>query len=613
MLPTVADMNSIQELHESSTRPLGAFIGSGLSIPDPTGLPYAQEVVFSLLNLDWVDGGEKFPVSKAQIEQSDLRKIRFEHLLSTFQEWGKHDIGLLLRQFGEAEPNWYHFRVAELCKSGMLNCIITTNFDSCLEKAITESEAKCNVIVTEADEYSSDPNVTNVFKIHGTIDCKGNSFVARGLGATLESLANGLQPWKRDLLLKLINEFTLVFLGYSGSDSYDINPALYSKGIPELCWVAHSRSEDDKYISPEVSRLLLKSKASTVVHMDSATFLGGRPLPPRERPFKFLLTYDLSAHWHPSVFVGRVFDSIQDYESGHNYYERVLEESNWIQYMTIEQLDLLRGNAVALYEMGRYKESEYYLFVAKMVLLDYSKKMESDAHTSKEMRARIYMDHFLLISEEEALVYSELGDHKKALDSMEDAFKALEVLRQLGWGERKVLSIESRLLLNRANVVLKKLSGGDEAVPGDYLILRRDLEKACESKRLVGDSPGLILALAMTGQICIQLSDGTAAFNIFLAMFVELQKLKSPFWKKGLEFAVAFVASLLYSIVVNDNPDVVRSFIRHKSSVKESLEFRIRSVLLEKSIENGGEAFDALQNDSSINDLLSQLEVKIIE
>ena len=474
-------MNSIQELHESSTRPLAAFIGSGLSIPDPTGLPNAQEVVFSLLNLDWVYGGETFPVSRIQIEQSDLKTIRFEHLLSTFQEWGKHDVGLLLRQFAEARPNWYHLRIAELCKARLLNCVITTNFDSCIETAITESWSKCNVIVTEADKYSSDPGVTNVFKIHGTIDCEGDSIVARGLCATLESLSTGLQPWKRELLLKLINEFTFVFLGYSGSDSYDISPVLYSNGIPDLCWVVHSGPKADQYISPEVSQILLRSKTSTVVHMDSATFLGGRPLPPRGQPFRLLPTYDLANHWHPSVFVGRVFDSIQDYESAHLYYEKVLEESAWNRYMTVEQLDLLRGNAAALYEMGRYKESMHYLFVASAVLLDYSKKMKSDPHTPEKMRARIFTDQFLLISEEQALVYSQLEEHDKAFNNIESAFKALETLRQIGFAKRVGLSIESRLLLNRANIVLKKLRGEDEVVPGEYLILRRDLSKHAKS------------------------------------------------------------------------------------------------------------------------------------
>ena len=62
------------------------------------------------------------------------------------------------------------------------------------------------------------------------------------------------------------------------------------------------------------------------------------------------------------------------------------------------------------------------------------------------MRARIFTDQFLLISEEQALVYSQLEEHDKAFNNIESAFKALETLRQIGFAKRVGLSIESRLI-----------------------------------------------------------------------------------------------------------------------------------------------------------------------
>lgn len=96
---------SIEQLYESSSRPLAVFVGSGLSVPEPSSLPLSREAIVSLLNLDWVEGEEKFPIPEEQIENSDLHKMRFEHILSIVKDWGKHDIGLLLRQFADAPPN----------------------------------------------------------------------------------------------------------------------------------------------------------------------------------------------------------------------------------------------------------------------------------------------------------------------------------------------------------------------------------------------------------------------------------------------------------------------------------------------------------------------------
>ena len=96
-------------------------------------------------------------------------------------------------------------------------------------------------------------------------------------------------------------------------------------------------------------------------------------------------------------------------------------------------------------------------------------------------------------------------------------------------------------------------------------------------------------------------------------MFVELQKLKSPFGQKAMELAAVFIAPLLFSVVPADDADIVRDFVRHRSSVKESLQGRIKAVLLEKSIENGTEAFQILRNDGSIRELLSQVEVELNE
>lgn len=204
-------INCIERLIELSPRPLAVFIGSGLSVPEPTALPLASEAITSLLSLDWVEAEEKFPYSVSQIDKnSDLYKIRFEHLLSIFVEWQRHDLGSLLRQFADAPPNGYHRRIAELCSENKIKFVVTTNFDSCLEKALQQFCVTHKVIINQNDAPTTDN--LNVFKIHGTIQFSNSKYSAHGLGATLESVYSGLEEWKEKILSFIIERYTIVFL-----------------------------------------------------------------------------------------------------------------------------------------------------------------------------------------------------------------------------------------------------------------------------------------------------------------------------------------------------------------------------------------------------------------
>ncbi len=606
-----ASIKSIYQLFKSSPRPLAAFIGSGLSVPEPSSLPLNKEVIVSLLSLDWVKGEEFFPIPESQIENSNLCKIRFEHLLSTFNGWGKHDMGILLRQFADAPPNWYHNIISELCKEKKIDCIVTTNFDSCLEKALSEQGVAYNVIVNEDDEYSDDRSITNVFKIHGTIDRKGASYLARGLGATLESIAIGLQAWKHDLLLRLLNQYTLVLLGYSGSDSYDINPLLYEMSNQHLCWIAHKSNDNDEYLSSEVSSMLAQSLYSNPIHIDTAEFLGGSPLPRRKSKFRFIPTYNLDNLWHPSVFIGAVLQSIDDYKNAQHYYEEVLDKSTWKRYWQVEQLDLLRANAVTLYELGKYKAAEFFLFTAAAVLLDYNNRMKSDGSTPEELKSKIFLDHFLLINEEQSLVYTALGRNEEAIESIESAFKALEGLQKIGHDASTQLAVQSRLLLNRSNIKLKILQEQADIDLGEYLIVLEDVKSACKMKRKIGDATGLILCLAMLGHIYTILSEGQSATSMFLEMFGEMQKLKTPFGKRVATDAMRFLGTLIYFNVSGDKAEKIHRYLDHKSDTKTKFENNILSIVIHEAHKDGNQVLQCVLQDELIRRDSEQLREEL--
>ena len=600
------DLTTMDKLIATSKRPVAVFVGSGLSIADPTALPLANEAIVSLLNLDWVDAEEKFSYTEDLItKNTNLYKIRFEHLLSTFQEWNRHDFGTLLKQFADAEPNWYHEKIARLFSEAKLSLIITTNFDSCLEKALEKNKILPKIIINE--QYISNTNPrdgVNVFKIHGSISRDEKGYHALGLGATLESIYSGLREWKEQLLINILDTHTVVFLGYSGSDSYDINPVLLSHPSPHLLWVMHKTGDVEKPIPPEVKAILSKSVYKKPVQTDTAEFLGGTCLPRRTFQFKFTPTYEIPKHHgHPSKFVGRVLESVYDYKAAKAYYTEVIWSSTGSNYFMIDIIDLFRHRAVCCYELGEYSAALGSLTMAKGLLADYMRRMENDPQTPKDVMKRISLDQYLLLNEEEALVRSALGEHETAREHIQVAFNCLEAL---DWDENTKSSVKSRLMLNRCTIQAKS----NEVGYGDRLIAIHDLEATVKLKEEVGDVVGLIKTLGMLGRVYLSISDIQSAETAYLRMFAEIQMLKTPVVEQIVDEGVEYMSLLVYARLEND-PETIKCFLESKSQTKVRIKEVIGQRISSETFKGNQGLIDRILDDPRLHPYCSKMKEEL--
>ncbi len=93
---TSKNPENIRSLYNRGDEKLTLFVGSGISVSSPTELPTGYEITNSLLGLDWVKGDERFPYPEEKINSSAVSSIRFEHLLSIFCEWRRHDVGSIM-------------------------------------------------------------------------------------------------------------------------------------------------------------------------------------------------------------------------------------------------------------------------------------------------------------------------------------------------------------------------------------------------------------------------------------------------------------------------------------------------------------------------------------
>ena len=603
------DLPSIFLLREQQPARLVAFCGSGISAPSPTSLPLGSELVVSLLNLDWVDGDEKFPLSESEINRSNLRGIRFEHLLSVFAEWGKHDLAALLNQFADAEPNAYHLRLAELCKQGIIDDLVTTNFDGCLEKSLHQKGVDCNIIVSAEDPYIADSDVVNLLKIHGSITRQNAGYQATALGATLESVSHGLPAWRRNLLLQLLDGATCAFLGYSGSDSYDINPLLFEMRKEHLYWIAHTQGATPPWIAPEVLNILACSRAPKPICLDTAVFLGIDPVEGYRRTFRFLPTYDLDKHFHPSVFVGRVLEALGDYASALDYYLRVKHESTLPKYWMVEMLNIVRSIAVCHYELGNYHTAQLYLLELGTNLAQYVKRMKEDGQTPKEFQRQVIMDQGLLLAEEQALVQAQLGEWDSAFANIE---VALSYLANQTLDLQKRNTVRSRLLLNRASIAIQAIRQDPGKFSAHELrMASEDLENAALLKQIVADVPGLIQVYASGGMCSLLLGKYEDAAEQFFHMYSQLQKIKTPLRLALLRTPAEVLCYLLYNRLTEGGGKDFSLFLQSESPAKTTLKELIIQRLLQSPFRDLDEALAELSGNPTLVAEVARLRADI--
>ena len=241
----------------SEEEKLTFLVGAGASVESPSQLPAASETIQALI---------KFSCSKSEIDKIlKIQDLPFEILASIILE-SLDGVKFLDFYQENDKPNLEHFVLAEMIKKG--HFIITTNFDFLLEHALLQSDIpkkKIVPVITEKDyERFSDPEKLfksgkfPVYKIHGspkniiTGEDTRKSFINTlkliGLNQTRNNIIQ-LEPYKAQFLEKTSAERTLIIMGYSGKNDYDLISTLKIMGdLKNLIWINHvskSKAKED--------------------------------------------------------------------------------------------------------------------------------------------------------------------------------------------------------------------------------------------------------------------------------------------------------------------------------------------------------------------------------
>jgi tetratricopeptide (TPR) repeat protein len=182
------------------------FCGAGISYN--SGLPVVYQFIEAVL--------KKFDLSEHEKKIIHNSGYPFEAFIQMLQK--ECDTDELLKIFGQGDFNTNHLFIAWLIKCKLIRNIITTNFDELIEQACTSLGLK------ENEDYSVFRTEKSFANINWS-SAKANLIKIHGCASDLRSMAINMDEVIGQFFDQKLNPTVLV-LGYSCSDVFDISPAI---------------------------------------------------------------------------------------------------------------------------------------------------------------------------------------------------------------------------------------------------------------------------------------------------------------------------------------------------------------------------------------------------
>jgi hypothetical protein len=189
-----------------------ALAGAGLS--KDAGLPTAWDLMLAtaaLLRTGEDDDGTNL---QTWFLNSPYKDMKYSELIGGLFSTSAEQQAFIRERLRADKPGRAHALLAELARLKVIRCVITTNFDDLIERALTEAGLDVQVIANIEDLKHSEPLIHckrfRVYKPHGTIGVGR----LRNTPADLEKLSRSMESE----LVRVIRDHGLIVLGYSGQD-----------------------------------------------------------------------------------------------------------------------------------------------------------------------------------------------------------------------------------------------------------------------------------------------------------------------------------------------------------------------------------------------------------
>ncbi|MFX0148878.1 MAG: tetratricopeptide repeat protein [Candidatus Hodarchaeota archaeon] len=245
----------IKDLLADNTN-LTFLVGAGCSVDAPSCLPAGRSMIEAIIDHTCAESEHEI-LKKSQ-------ELRFEQLIEIFRDLFDHYLKIIDYYELCKIPNLIHFFLADMIKKGQF--VMTTNFDFLIELALLQSgvpKEEIIPVITENDfkRYGNPSKLIKkgkkpIYKIHGssrniiTGEETRDSLIAtiQAFGSNKEGLSVfQIEPFKAPLFKNISSDRSLVVMGYSGSDDFDIVPTLKNlKDLTNIFWFNHKNDDDGR-------------------------------------------------------------------------------------------------------------------------------------------------------------------------------------------------------------------------------------------------------------------------------------------------------------------------------------------------------------------------------
>ena len=220
----------IDRIKQTDPEKIVFWVGAGIDSNDPTGLPRAEPLVKEIMDLTC---GEEIASKIFKI----CRELngRFPRLESIIEEIKRFESNLQseradqtflkgFESFLQAPPNVCHEVLAQYIRLGAN--VVTTNYGRTIPEALRQIDPKSDFCESPYFDQSLGiyvyrslkRNYGAVYHIHGVAND------LKTMGVSLSEVKTSLPKGFRKMVLEWINSgYTFIFLGYSCSDTLDVN------------------------------------------------------------------------------------------------------------------------------------------------------------------------------------------------------------------------------------------------------------------------------------------------------------------------------------------------------------------------------------------------------
>lgn len=366
--------------------------GAGISIDSPTYIPTVNNFILESLR--------ECSVSQGIIEKIEERfqfvNYRFEALVHSINKMCDKDLKLS-QLFSSKSFNKIHFFLSKMLEKG--SCILTTNFDNCIENAITFNNndylLKKRYVYEGFDLSKSITDFSGcIIKIHGSqpLNNSQNTELVISIAA-LAKTSNAFSnfPYWKQSLLNMLKDKTVVVLGYSCSDDFDIYPILKLSQLKKIIWLNYN----DNYIHPQYYKTIENKNIKDLSNILSMFYYEGQ-LTPFLSEWALFYNFELKRGSHIKKYSVKNYieDCYKDEKEKMIYCNEIMlnYELNENLYYLDDKIIQLQ-NAKARYRTAHYQKTiEICESLLRQRIADHLKKEVLYFYSSALYRIRRYED-----------------------------------------------------------------------------------------------------------------------------------------------------------------------------------------------------------------------------